>query len=135
MNKKSIIIFSAILAVASIFLFEAIGLHRINNEKAEAQSELRLAKPSLNSYTDLWMYMAHGSYVGLPSFDSVCNYSGRDVAAYRVDITVCEEKNFPPSDTQLYKDLYVMRIKENPKYDEWRVSFPEIYENLGLSLD
>lgn len=81
------------------------------------------------------MYMAHGSYVGLPSFDSVCNYSGRDVAAYRVDITVCEEKNFHPSDTQLYKDLYVMRIKENPKYDEWRVSFPEIYENLGLSLD
>ena len=48
--------------------------------------------------------------------------SGRDVAAYRVDITVCEEKNFPPSDTQLYKDLYVMRIKENPKYNEWRVS-------------
>ena len=135
MNKKSIIIFSAILVVASIFLFEAIGLHRINNEKAEAQSELRLAKPSLNSYTDLWMYMAHGSYVGFPSFDSVCNYSGRDVAAYRVDIMVCEEKNFPPSDTQLYKDLYVMRIKENPKYDEWRVSFPEIYENLGLSLD
>ena len=43
--------------------------------------------------------------------------------------------NFPPSDTQLYKDLYVMRIKENPKYDEWRVSLPEIYENLGLSLD
>lgn len=61
--------------------------------------------------------------------------SGRDVAAYRVDITVCEEKNFHPSDTQLYKDLYVMRIKENPKYNEWRVSFPEIYENLGLSLD
>ena len=135
MNKKSIIIFSAISVVASIFLFEAIGLHRINNEKAEAQSELRLAKPSLHSYTDLWMYMAYGSYVGLPSFDSVCNYSGRDVAAYRVDITVCEEKNFHPSDTQLYKDLYVMRIKENPKYDEWRVSFPEIYENLGLSLD
>lgn len=133
--KRKLIISCVIVVIVSICAFKATEYHKTKAEKLEAESALFAAEPPLKSYTELYLFMMQENYVGLPSLDSLCFYTGNDIATYRADITNCEEKHLPPSGTKLYQDLYEMRIKANPKYNEWKGKFPELYTGLGFVLE